>query len=106
MSTSAASDTRPDTAAGVLAAARTERRAADAAEARLLQLAVDWVVMHPADTIHEPATHTVRGFAETDLALAGPGAPTVAEYAVAEFARDRAVHRGRQALPRPGLELA
>jgi hypothetical protein len=57
--------------------------------------------MHPADTIHEPATHTVRGFAETDLALAGPGAPTVAE-----FARDRAVHRGRQALPRPGLELA
>jgi hypothetical protein len=81
-----ASQARPDTAADVLAAARRERTAADAAEARLCQLAVDWAIMHPADSIHAPATHTLRGFGETDLALAGEGAPTIAEYSVAEFA--------------------
>src|SRR5262249_61343100 len=86
MGISTAVDTRPDTAAGVLCAAREERQAADAAEARLLTLAVDWAVMHPADSIHEPATHTLRGFGQTDLALAGEGAPTVAEYAVPELA--------------------
>src|ERR1700750_227747 len=94
MGTPAVVDTRPDTRpstgpdspAGVLAAARGERRAADAAEARLLQLAVDWAAMHPAESIHEPATHTLRGFGQTELALAGEGAPTVAEYAVPELA--------------------
>jgi hypothetical protein len=77
---------RPEAADQVLVAARERRRSADAAEAELLQLAVDWVVMHPAESIHEPATHTLRGFGETDLPIAGPGAPTVAEFAVAEFA--------------------
>src|SRR5215813_13305337 len=86
MGTTAVVDTRPGSAAGVLSAARDRRRAADLAEADLLQLAVDWAVMHPADSIHEPATHTLRGFGQTDLALAGPGAPTVAEYAVPELA--------------------
>ncbi len=42
--------------------------------------------MHPADSIHEPATYVLRGFGQTDLALAGVGAPTVAEYAVPELA--------------------
>jgi len=79
-------DTGPDTAAGVLCAARDRRRAADRAEADLLALAVDWAAMHPVDSIHEPATHTLRGFGQTDLALAGEGAPTVAEYAVPEYA--------------------
>ena len=77
---------RPDTAAGVLSVARDRRRAADAAEADLLCLAVAWAVMHPVESIHEPATHTLRGFGQTDLALAGPGAPTVAEYAIPELA--------------------
>src|SRR4051794_18535379 len=86
MGTAAVVDTRPDTAVGVLCAARAERAAADAAEARLLLLAVDWAGMHPVESIHAPATHTLRGFGETDLALAGPGAPTVAEYAVPELA--------------------
>ena len=86
MGTSAALDTRPASAAGVLTAARERRRTADQAEAELLQLAVDWAVMHPAESIHEVATYTLRGFGETDLALAGPGAPTVAEFAIAEFA--------------------
>jgi hypothetical protein len=82
----AAPRTGPDTAAAVLATARDRRRTADAAEAELLALAVDWAIMHPADSIHAAATHTLRGFGQTDLALAGPGAPTVAEYAVPEFA--------------------
>src|SRR5262245_43692157 len=86
MGTATALDTRAASAVGVLAAAREQRRAADAAEAELLALAVEWVVMHPADAIHEPATFVLKGCGQTDLALAGPGAPTVAEYAVAEFA--------------------
>ena len=80
------SGVRPDTATGVLAAARDRRRTADLAEADLCQLAVQWAVMHPVDSIHDPATYAVRGYGETDLALAGPGAPTVAEYAVPELA--------------------
>jgi hypothetical protein len=86
MGISTALDSRPDTAAAVLRSARAERETADLAEARLLQLAVDWAAMHPAESIHEPATHVLRGFGQTDLALAGPGAPTVAEYAVPELA--------------------
>ncbi len=79
-------ETRPATAAEVLRAARARRRTADAAEADLVQLAVDWAAMHPADSLHQPATHVVRGFGETDLRLAGEGAPTIAEYAVPELA--------------------
>lgn len=78
-------DTRPGSAAGVLAAARQRRRTCDRAEAELLELAVDWAIMHPADSIHDPAFLVDRGGNQTDLALAGPGAPTIAEYAVAEF---------------------
>ena len=81
-----APEVRPDTAADVLAAARAERSAADAAEARLCELAVQWAVMHPVDSIHDPATYVIRGYGETDLALAGPGTPTVAEYAIPELA--------------------
>jgi hypothetical protein len=96
MGTTAILTSPPDTATGVLGAARAERNAADLAEARLLGLAVEWAVLHPAELIHEVATHTVRGFGETDLALAGEGAPTVAEYAVARVrGRGRPVDRGR-----------
>src|SRR5262245_10441880 len=79
-------DNRPESAAGVLSAARAEREAADLAEARLVQLAIEWAVMQPADSIHEPAAFVLRGCGQTDLALAGEGAPSIAEYAVAEFA--------------------
>ena len=76
----------PADAAGLLAAARGERRAADRAEARLLRLAVEWVVAHPADGVHTfPATVYVGG-EDTELAIAGDGCPLIAEFAVPEFA--------------------
>lgn len=47
--------------------------------------------MHPADVDHgqDAATYTWRSWAgieDTELTLAGKGAPTVAEFAVPEFA--------------------
>jgi hypothetical protein len=80
------SETRPESASQVLAAARERRRTADAAEADLCRLAVDWAVLHPEDSLHDPATYVDRGGNDTGLSLAGDGAPSVAEDAVAEFA--------------------
>src|SRR3954453_10933952 len=70
-----------DTAAAVLEHARDRRRAADAAEADLLQDAVTWADLHPAESI----TDAVR-FGDTPVPVAGPGVPLVAEFCVAEFA--------------------
>ena len=55
--------------------------AADAAEARLLSHAVAWADLHPAESIAD----AVR-FGDTPVPVAGPGAPLVAEFWVAEFA--------------------
>src|SRR3954451_2976062 len=70
-----------DTAAAVLEHARDRRRASDSAEADLLQDAVTWADLHPAESI----TDAVR-FGDTPVPVAGPGAPLVAEFCVAEFA--------------------
>src|SRR6476659_4342391 len=74
-------DTAADTAAAVLEQARADRAAADAAEARLLSHACTWADLHPAESIHD----AVR-FGDTPIPVAGPGAPLVAEFCVAEFA--------------------
>src|SRR6188768_2260022 len=74
-------DTAADTAAGVLAFARDRRAAADAAEADLLHAACAWADLHPAESIGD----AVR-FGDTPVPVAGPGAPLVAEFCVAEFA--------------------
>src|SRR6187551_803251 len=76
-----AADTAVDTAAGVLARARADRAAADAAEARLLSHAVAWADLHPAESIGDALR-----YGDTPVPVAGPGAPLVAEFAVAEFA--------------------
>jgi hypothetical protein len=80
----------PDDAAGVLAFARSRRAAADRAEAELLQAAVAWAVMHPAETLEDAESFASRvhlaGADDQPVALAGPGAPLVAEFSVAEFA--------------------
>src|SRR6187200_718821 len=73
--------TAADTAAGVLAQARADRAAADAAEARLLSHACAWADLHPAESIGEAVW-----FGDTPVPVAGPGAPLVAEFCVAEFA--------------------
>ena len=70
-----------DTAAAVLEHARDRRRAADTAEADLLQDAVTWADLHPAESIGD----AVR-FGDTPVPVAGEGAPLVAEFCVAEFA--------------------
>ena len=61
-----------DTAAAVLEHARDRRRAADAAEADLLQDAVAWAELHPVESIGE----AVR-FGDTPVPVAGEGAPLV-----------------------------
>src|SRR6476619_5466001 len=73
-----------DTASAVLEQARADRAAADAAEARLLSHAVAWADLHPAESIHDAALLSRHG--EQPLAVAGPGAPLVAEFCVAELA--------------------
>src|SRR3954447_15073569 len=74
-------DTAAETAAGVLEKARADRAVADAAEARLLAHACAWADLHPAESIGD----AVR-FGDTPVPVAGPGAPLVAEFCVAEFA--------------------
>lgn len=85
--TTTALDSRNRTAAPaaeLLARVRVERAAADAAEARLLELAVDWALMHPAGA-GDAAADWEPGM-EVGLPIAGEGAPLVAEFCVAEFA--------------------
>src|ERR687898_834038 len=82
----ATSATDLDTAAAVLAAARAETAAADLAEAGKLRAAVAWAVMHSVDSLAEAATVWERGYGDTGVPVAGPGAPLVGEFAVAEFA--------------------
>jgi hypothetical protein len=79
-----------DAPADVLAFARGRRAAADRAEADLLQAAVVWADQHPAESLE--AAEVFRsagywgGFGDTAVPIAGPGAPLVAEFSVAEFA--------------------
>ncbi len=79
--------TRPDldTAAAVLTFARKRRADADRAEADVLYAAVTWAEQHPPESIDLAATW-ITGGGDTGLPLAGPGAPLVAEFAIAEFA--------------------
>ena len=92
LDTEAAPDVRDLDASGVLDAAVSARRRADAAEARLLPLAVHWVDLHPVTPEHPAAsfpTHRAGGLASAlgpafldPAPLAGDGPPGVAEYAV------------------------
>jgi hypothetical protein len=79
--------TRPDldSAAAVLEFARERRADADRAEADVLLAAVTWAEQHPPESIDHAATWPMPG-ADTELSLAGPGAPLVSEFSIAEFA--------------------
>ncbi len=99
--------TRPDldSASAVLGFARDRRAVADRAEADVLYAAVTWAEQHPPESIDEAATW-VCGGGDTGLPLAGPGAPLVAEFCIAEFAAaiGRSTDSGR-ALIADALEL-
>ncbi|MBZ5738992.1 HNH endonuclease signature motif containing protein [Nocardioides mangrovi] len=51
------------------------------AEARQLEIAVEWVRLHPGDEVDISVPYGDR-----DLPIAGDGAPTIAEFAIADFA--------------------
>src|SRR3954468_158545 len=72
-----------DTPAGVLSAVRDEVAAVMVAERNKMVLAVTWAAMHSVDSMDDAAYYPGL---EGELALAGPGAPLVAEFAVAELA--------------------
>src|SRR6478735_4049243 len=72
-----------DSPTGVLDAVRDETDAIHGAEIRRFQMAIEWAVMHPVESILHAAM--VDG-TEDELATAGPGAPLVAEFCVAELA--------------------
>ncbi|NHC25345.1 DUF222 domain-containing protein, partial [Nocardioides sp. IC4_145] len=79
-------ETPLDDPAMVLAAARASQREADAAEVRVLQAAVEWCAMHPAESLAESASWaTMQGFGDQPVGLAGDGAPLVTEFAVVEL---------------------
>jgi hypothetical protein len=74
-----------DSAGAVIAFVRARRRSALRAEADLLASAVSWAAMHSVDSLDDAAAIMVPG-CEGELAIAGPGAPLVAEFSVMEFA--------------------
>ena len=68
-----------DTPAAVLAAVRAAREAADRAECRVLELALEWAAMYSPDSLDPRGVERVVG-------LAGAHAPEVGEFCVAELA--------------------
>ncbi|MBA3783253.1 MAG: HNH endonuclease, partial [Nocardioides sp.] len=74
----------PDTASTVLAFARSSRATADRGEAELLVAACEWADLHPASSVLDAAAFMLGG-SEHEEPIAGPGAPLVAEFCIAEF---------------------
>src|SRR4051794_5987026 len=72
-----------DTPAGVLSAVRDEVATVMVGDRNMMVLAIAWAAMHSVDSMDDAACYP--GF-ESEMALAGPGAPLVAEFAVAELA--------------------
>ncbi len=64
----------------VIDAARANRAAITDLEIQRLQLAVEWVLLHPGDEVDTSIPWAMR-----DLEIAGDGAPTIDEGAIAEF---------------------
>ena len=73
----------PDSPDLVLAALHSHHLAVNQAEIEKLKLAVRWAYMHPVESLDAAAT--VDG-SQGELAIAGPGAPLVAEFCVADLA--------------------
>ena len=73
-----------DSRAEALAAARAAHRAELVATAAQLRWAADWAAMHSVDSLDHAAASAV--FGDTVIPVAGPGAPLVGEFCVAELA--------------------
>ena len=73
----------PDSPAGLLAALEATHVVLVDAEVAQFRLAAEWAAAHPIASVADVAT--VQG-TEGEVAVAGPGAPLVAEFCVAEFA--------------------
>ena len=71
----------PDSPAGVLRAMRSEQEARRASEVRSMELAAQWVAMHPAAASDDPA-----GCFQSPKTLAGEGSPVVDEFCIPEVA--------------------
>jgi hypothetical protein len=94
-------------AAAVLTAARRARAAANAAEAEVLAQAVEWAKLHEVSEVEEAATWWAGRGQDTGIPIAGPGAPLVSEFAVAEFATALGLSAGSgRVLVAHALELA
>src|ERR1700748_129317 len=73
----------PDSPDLVLAALHAHHPVATQVEIDKLQLSIKWAIMHPVESITHAAT--VDG-TEGELAIAGLGAPLVAEFCIADLA--------------------
>ena len=74
-----------DDPSDVLTYARNRRDARDHADAQLFAAAAVWAEQHPAESIDDAAWMEPT-YLERPLAIAGEGAPLVAEFAIPEFA--------------------
>ncbi len=91
----------------VVAEARAVRAALVAGEVRVLELAVQWARLHPVPEGGSPATWEQSGlYAETTAPLAGPGTPSVAEFAPLELSAALGLsHDAARALIADALDL-
>lgn len=94
-----------DSPSDVLVFARWCRGEADRFEANVLMAAVTWAEQHPPESIDEAVTW-MSPAGDTGLLLAGPGAPLVTEFCIAEFAAaiGRSTDSGRAVIA-AGVEL-
>ncbi|GHJ57502.1 hypothetical protein NOK12_00220 [Nocardioides sp. OK12] len=73
---------RCDTADAVLAHARSQRAARDAAEVAMYEATCTYAAMH---TTFDPTHAAVLPGTDMPVAIAGPGAPRVSEFAIIEY---------------------
>ena len=73
---------RCDTADAVLDYARSQRAARDAAEVAMYEATCTWAAMH---TTSDPARAAVLPGTDLQISIAGPGAPSVSEFAIIEY---------------------
>ncbi|WP_166133566.1 HNH endonuclease signature motif containing protein [Nocardioides ochotonae] len=96
-----------DTPAAVLAFAQEQRAAAHRAEFGVLEAALAWAAMHPAESISPQAPAAGWIFAEVAVPLGGEGTPLVAEFAPMELGAALGISTdSARALVGAALELA